>query len=256
MAKASLGSETVADLRADAEEVDRLLASAVRPGVVALLRAHANELKEAIERKGRVAEKEQEAKVLAAAPEMPRETPIAPPSGSKQKLSTKSVRFTPIDRFAWDQPGFSSKFITVYVTLDGVGGAPSDNVTCEFTERSFDLKVMDLNGKNYRLLKNNLFKNVDVGKSTYKVKKNKVVIKLRKEEGKYGPENWTDLVEKNPKKKSSKSDDPTAGLNDLIKDMYDSGDDNMKKIIGEAMLKSRQNAGRSPSEMDMDDFKV
>ena len=83
MAKASLGSETVADLRADAEEVDRLLASAVRPGVVALLRAHADELKEA-RAQGRVAEKEQEAKVLAAAREMPRETPIAPPSGSKQ----------------------------------------------------------------------------------------------------------------------------------------------------------------------------
>ena len=32
---------------------------------------------------------------------------------------------------------------------------------------------------------------------------------------------------------------------DLMKDMYDSGDDQMKKTIGEAMLKSRQ--GQSPN---------
>ena len=31
---------------------------------------------------------------------------------------------------------------------------------------------------------------------------------------------------------------------DMMKDMYDSGDDNMKKAIGEAMVKSRQNDGK------------
>ena len=35
-------------------------------------------------------------------------------------------------------------------------------------------------------------------------------------------------------------DDPTAGIMDLMKDMYDSGDDQMKKTIGEAMMKSQQ----------------
>lgn len=28
---------------------------------------------------------------------------------------------------------------------------------------------------------------------------------------------------------------------DMMKDMYDSGDDTMKKTLGEAMMKSRQN---------------
>ena len=34
---------------------------------------------------------------------------------------------------------------------------------------------------------------------------------------------------------------------DMMKDLYDNGDDNMKKALGEAMLKSRQTqaAGRS-----------
>eukprot|EP01047_Picozoa_sp_COSAG01_P095182 COSAG01_NODE_25936_length_728_cov_3.292528_2_plen_58_part_00 len=32
---------------------------------------------------------------------------------------------------------------------------------------------------------------------------------------------------------------PTAGIMDMMKDMYDEGDEQTKKMIGEAMLKSR-----------------
>ena len=41
-----------------------------------------------------------------------------------------------------------------------------------------------------------------------------------------------------------KGADPMGGIMDMMKDMYDSGDDNMKKAIGEAMVKSRQNDGK------------
>ena len=34
-----------------------------------------------------------------------------------------------------------------------------------------------------------------------------------------------------------KSDDPSAGLMDLMRDMYQSGDDNMKKVIAEAFVR-------------------
>lgn len=33
-----------------------------------------------------------------------------------------------------------------------------------------------------------------------------------------------------------KNDDPSAGLMDLMRDMYQSGDDNMKKVIAEAFV--------------------
>lgn len=39
---------------------------------------------------------------------------------------------------------------------------------------------------------------------------------------------------------------------DMMKDMYDEGDDNMKKIIGEAMLKSQR--GEKPDMPDMPKF--
>ena len=71
------------------------------------------------------------------------------------------------------------------------------------------------------------------------VKADRVVVMLKKIPGEYGPDHWMDLV---PKRKRSQAlkDDPTAGIMDMMKDMYDSGDDQMKKTIGEAMLKSQQ----------------
>ena len=40
---------------------------------------------------------------------------------------------------------------------------------------------------------------------------------------------------------------------DMMKDMYDSGDDNMRKAIGEAMIKSREKEATGKSdELDLD----
>ena len=39
---------------------------------------------------------------------------------------------------------------------------------------------------------------------------------------------------------------------DMMKDMYDEGDENMKKIIGEAMMKSR--SGEKPEAPHMPEF--
>ena len=75
------------------------------------------------------------------------------------------------------------------------------------------------------------------------VKKNSIKIVLRKVRGTYGADTWVGLTAKAgaPKAGAGASDsDPSAGLMDMMKQMYDEGDDNMKKTLGEAMLKSRQ----------------
>ena len=41
------------------------------------------------------------------------------------------------------------------------------------------------------------------------------------------------------KKSASAKADPQASIMDMMKNMYDEGDDKMKKVIGEAMMKSR-----------------
>jgi len=43
-----------------------------------------------------------------------------------------------------------------------------------------------------------------------------------------------------------------GGIMDMMKDMYEDGDENMKKIIGEAMMKSR--SGEKPEPPKMPDF--
>lgn len=44
---------------------------------------------------------------------------------------------------------------------------------------------------------------------------------------------------------------PVIGLMDMMKNMYEDGDENMKKVIGEAMLKSQRGERPEAPSMDM-----
>ena len=145
-----------------------------------------------------------------------------------------------IDNFAWDQGEYNSPTVTIYVDLPGVGSV-KDNVKCEFKKDEFDLTIHGLNGKNYRLLKDNLDKDIIPGNSKIIVKKDKVVVKLAKVKGEYSYDHWTGLTSKKTKeKKEASSKDPMGGIMDMMKDMYEDGDDNMKRVIGEAMMKAQR----------------
>merc|ERR1719231_1205650 len=161
--------------------------------------------------------------------------PPPPPSG----------QWNPITTYGWDQ---SDKFVTVYVSgLDGVGAISKENVQCKFEEDPFDLTVKDLNGKSYRLNVSNLDKNINVKKSKIKIKAARVNVMLRKVDGKYGPDHWAELRSKKSKESKDRLEkDPSAGIMDLMKDMYNSGDDKMKETIGKAMLESQKNRGKDP----------
>ena len=59
-----------------------------------------------------------------------------------------------------------------------------------------------------------------------------------------GYDQWVELTGKRPKTdENGKEKDPGASLMEMMKDMYDNGDDTLKKTLGEAMLKSRQKEG-------------
>lgn len=167
--------------------------------------------------------------------------------------SSSDIKYTTISSFGWDQDSYGKdpNYVYVYVTsgVDGVGDA-KERVTCDFTKTSFDLKVLDLSGKNLRLLKNNLDHEIDPDESKVIIKKNQLKIKLRKTKGKYGFDSWVDLTAKKPKfDEKGKEKDPGDSLMDMMKQMYDDGDDTMKKTIGEAMVKSRQKQAEDASGM-------
>ncbi|CAN0536895.1 unnamed protein product, partial [Ectocarpus sp. 8 AP-2014] len=106
----------------------------------------------------------------------PAGVPCVPPVANKNK---QTPRYATVEKFAWDQGSFSSPKVSVYVPLEGVGAA-KERVSCSFTSRGFDLTVKDLNGKSYRLLQNNLDKDIVPGESKILVKRDKVIVKLQK----------------------------------------------------------------------------
>lgn len=213
------------------QETQNLLAVATFPGVKAALQAHLEKL--------------QKIQVPPPAPPMPDVTPApSPPESAKHHHSLSGVTYIPIDSFSWDQGGYNSPIVSIFVDLEGVG-LFKERVSVQFGKHSFDLKVVDLHGKNYRLVNNNLEKDIVPDQSTFIVKKNKVVVKLQKVKGEYSYEHWTAL---SAKKKREEGDqpaaaakaDPSAGIMEMMKNMYEDGDENMKRIIGEAMLKSQR----------------
>ena len=83
------------------------------------------------------------------------------------------------------------------------------------------------------------------------VKKNRVTVKLKKVKGEYSYDHWSDLKKKGGKaaKEKEKGRDPSAGIMDMMKDLYDNGDDNMRKIIGESMMKSQRGEKMDPKDV-------
>ena len=65
----------------------------------------------------------------------------------------------------WDQ---LDKFVKIYISLPGVHQVPAESVQVNFTERSFDLLVKNLNGKSYSMIVNNLLKPISVEGSSKK----------------------------------------------------------------------------------------
>jgi len=164
-------------------------------------------------------------------------TTPAPPVTS----SSTSVMYVPIDKFAFDDGGYSGQFVTLYIDLPGVGGIDKNNITCHFTKDSFDLIVKDLRGKSYRLFKDNLEHDIVPESSKKVVKADKILVKLAKKKSEYGSfDHWSSLTAKKSKlDKKANKDNPTAGIMDLMKEMYETGDDNMRKVIGETMMKQQ-----------------
>ena len=118
-----------------------------------------------------------------------------------------------VDKYAWDNGGHNDPKVTIYLTenMEGVS-AVKDRVSCEFDEWGFDLKVMGLNGVNYRFLKDNLEHKIVPSESKFIVKKNGINIKLAKAKGDLGIlDAWTKLESKKTKAQKEADANKAAG---------------------------------------------
>ncbi|PAN28449.1 hypothetical protein PAHAL_5G153300 [Panicum hallii] len=197
------------ELRLELDELRHLEGLAKRPRVQSLL---ANEIRN-VEAKL--------AKATAPAPE-----PQAAPAPARPGLN-----YVTLGSFSWDQ---DNEKIRIYIFLEGV---EQEKVETIFKPMSVDIKFHDVNGKNYRCAIPKLNKEIVPEKCKVVVKPTKVVVTLCKA----SKGNWLDLHFKEDKFKPSmdKEKDPMSGIMDLMKNMYEEGDEDMKRTIAKAWSDAR-----------------
>ncbi|XP_031563903.1 calcyclin-binding protein-like [Actinia tenebrosa] len=164
-------------------------------------------------------------------------------TGEPKKLKPCSYT-TSITSYAWDQ---SDKFVKVYITLPGVEKLSKEKIASKFTGNSMDVKVYDLDGKNYQLKIIRLFHGIVSEESYVKVKSGSLLVMMKKEKEK---EKWEDVCKKVTAKSSrdfasgfdDKAKDPQESIMELMKKMYDEGDDEMKRTLNKAWTESREKA--------------
>lgn len=204
-----------ADLSEDVLELKALLNQATRPHVQSLISSEIQTLE----------------KVAAIS---------AQSQGKATLLHTSTavpeVRYATLSSFSWDQ---DIEKVKIYISLQG---ASKEKVEVDYKARSFVLKVHDVDGKNYRLGVPYLCKAIVPEKCSVIVKPTRITIILKKlDKG-----TWADLHGKEDKLKQRADSDkePMSGLMQLMKNMYDDGDDEMKKNIAKAYSEARE--GKSP----------
>jgi len=164
-----------------------------------------------------------------------------------KKEPTQSIYQENITNYAWDQ---SDKFMKLYLTLDNLSAISTDDITSNFTDRSMTVKVK-LPTKVCQLHIARLCEDILPQDCYCKKKSDYVLVMLKKQEaGKTWP--WVTEREKKAKEKDKpkldENEDPSAGLTKLLKNMYDEGDDEMKRTIGKAWSESQaKQAGGMPA---------
>lgn len=164
--------------------------------------------------------------------------------------------------YGWEQNRDDIE-VLIFEGVEGVGALPKENVQVDFSKQGIDVRIFGLhNGKtNKRLLIDNLEKEIDVAKCSFKVSKNRIKLVLKKM-APYGyPDHWMDLLAK--KKKPVSKDaagaggsgggdgDPSEGIMQVMRDLYEDGDDQTRKIIAEAWTKSRESQAKGVGKRDV-----
>ncbi|RUS69520.1 hypothetical protein EGW08_022720 [Elysia chlorotica] len=137
----------------------------------------------------------------------------------------------------------------LYLTLDNLGSIGDQDVLSEFTDRSVTVKVK-FQKKISTLHIARLCEDILAKESYVKKKSDYVLVMMKKSEsGKTWP--WVTEREKKTKEKDKPKvddSDPSAGITSLLKNMYDDGDDEMKRTISKAFYESqmKQASGADP----------
>lgn len=213
------------DLHLDLQELQRLLEFTNRPSVQGILVKQIDELEAKI-----ALHKSSEADKQNAGGEGT--------ENGTTKSSNVGLPVSKIRTYGWDQ---SEKFVKLYITLEGIHKLPKENISVEYSKTSFKLFVRNLGNKNVELIINNLADTINASSSSHKVKANEIVLLLRKA----NQGNWSGLTKEKPKAedktpKFDANEDPSTGIMNMMRKMYEEGDDDMKRTIAKAWTEGRE----------------
>lgn len=214
------------ELEQDIAELRALEASAQRSRVQQILSIEVRKLETEL-----IRERERQGAAAAASAE-------ARNTASQQSRNTPFT--TKITNYAWDQ---SDKFVKLYITLPGVHELPTESIKSAFGTRRLELEVNALAGRNHHLLITNLMNDIVPNSSYHKVKTDMVTVFLRKASSdKWSDINGLDKKAKEPKVPKPEMDggDPGSSLMNMMKQLYDEGDDEMKRTIAKAWTEARE----------------
>lgn len=207
------------DLTLDLEELRHLHSIAKRPRTLSLLSSEIRNLE----------------KLSSEAPS----AQIPAPISTETKVSpSPALKYANLASFSWDQDNDKVK---IYVLMEGID---ENKIESEFKPTSFDVKFHDVQGKNYRCAISKLHKEIVPEQCKIVVKPKRAIITLVKA----SKGNWLDLHFKEDKLKPNldKEKDPMAGIMDMMKNMYEEGDEEMKKTIAKAWTDARSGKTADP----------
>ncbi|XP_028162797.1 calcyclin-binding protein [Ostrinia nubilalis] len=219
----------IKELRSDIDELNELLKQAKRKKVQDLLSLEIRKMETEW-----IKLKESENK---SAP-----VDVAPSASTSVPVQSKRYQIK-LNGYGWDQ---SDKYIKVFVTLKNVQSIPKDQVYCKLTDRSMELHVENLENKDYLLVINKLLEPISVEDSHWKQKTDMVVIFLAKAHPNVKWSHVTEIEKKFEDQRNSRfkpddmeTKDPQDSIMNLMRKMYESGDDEMKRMISKTMYESQ-----------------
>ncbi|CAD8074762.1 unnamed protein product [Paramecium sonneborni] len=165
---------------------------------------------------------------------------VEQPQQIQQQQKDQEILYQGITKYAWDQEGNKVK---VFLNLEGIGQHPKENITSQFTSNSVDVKIKGFKGLNQRFSIKKTFDELKDKECSIKVTNNSIVLNLIKKDQK----NWEQLnfkeklIDTDPSKLDQQ--DPQASLMNMMKEMYQNGDDDMKRTIAQAWSKSQAEKG-------------
>jgi len=229
----------LSELNLDVQEVKEMLDIAKRPKVKDLLTISLRKLETEVTNLKEQQSKESEARVS----ENGKAAALKEVSNNMSKRQHKQLK-----DYSWDQ---SDKFVKVYLTnLPGLAALNKENIQLEFTDQSLSVRVEDLGGKDLSFAIKQTAYPIDPASSHYKVKSDYLLIFMAKAKqgNKWSHITHAEKVAADSKSKAmdpkpDASKDPSAGLMDMMKKMYEEGDDEMKRTIAKAWTEGQDKKG-------------